>query len=645
MANLKALLGALPLYVRMLLMGLPVKVVMSGSKCASTTGDVIYLPAVPLKASSDTLRLVLVLFARALHEAGHVLYTNFVVWNTYCGTGTAKRVLNVLEDVRCDSAVAKLLKGARKRRADMVQSMMDAGELTQVNPADTPANILGWYMLYRLTADVLGYPCGKLADHAATVMDSVFTTTLRGRLDALMYQVRSATSTADCVTIRDQILEMIKEEEEAARNPPPPQQGQQQPPQPQSQSGQDDDEDDSNAGQPQGQGDDKSESGDGESDSGQPQGQGDDEGSAGDQGDAEASAGDQGDAEASQAPDQGDDKSNGTQDDGANTGQAQGQGTEESSEESNSGQPADGSGSQEQQQAASNMRSVLDDDSMGDDQDIGEKLAKILEQECANANTYNAYDVPEEVVPRKGDATTLVADTRRTTDALRNELDSVIDAKTRSRTSMSEYGTDLSCENLWRLKTGDSSVFTTELLGLKKDTAIQVLVDASGSMTTEDRFELAIRAALALGVAFDNVDGVDISVGAFPIGGNPNQVRVLAQFGESVADCAPRFASVVADGYSTPLERALLWAGMNLLSQDNERKILLVITDGQPDDFEQSREMIQILEAEGVECIGIGIGMQVNHLFPNAHCKITKLNQLSGAVFQAIEEKMFLEAA
>ena len=93
---------------------------------------------------------------------------------------------------------------------------------------------------------------------------------------------------------------------------------------------------------------------------------------------------------------------------------------------------------------------------------------------------------------------------------------------------------------------------------------------------------------------------------------------------------------------------AVIWAYHELMSRPEKRKILFVLSDGQPanatinlyDPYNHSGPLIGALKnaidecgKNGVECVGIGILTEhVKHIYPKS-ISISKVEDLSGAVF------------
>jgi nitric oxide reductase activation protein len=160
------------------------------------------------------------------------------------------------------------------------------------------------------------------------------------------------------------------------------------------------------------------------------------------------------------------------------------------------------------------------------------------------------------------------------------------------------------------------------------------------------RLEVARRAALAVACALRSLTGTAVACAAFPAQGARNAVGILplTRFDERVAATASRYESFEARG-GTPLAEALWWCASEILGRREERKIILVVTDGQPDDSDSARQIIQRCLQSGIEMIGLGIESQaVKALFPN-WCVIQDLEQLVPALFKVLEQKLTRNSA
>ena len=91
----------------------------------------------------------------------------------------------------------------------------------------------------------------------------------------------------------------------------------------------------------------------------------------------------------------------------------------------------------------------------------------------------------------------------------------------------------------------------------------------------------------------------------------------------------------------TPLAQALGWARVQMAVRQERRKILLVATDGQPSNPKLVRALLEKLESEGVELMGLGILDQgtARHFFAK-HRTVQRLSEMPEAVFGLFQEAL-----
>lgn len=212
-------------------------------------------------------------------------------------------------------------------------------------------------------------------------------------------------------------------------------------------------------------------------------------------------------------------------------------------------------------------------------------------------------------------------------------LSTLLKAQTESRTEFGKRG-KIVPSRVWKLQAGSTKVFRHTVDGLELNTAIKVLLDRSWSM--KDSIQQAIEAASFLPMAFDDVGGISTSIDIFP--GVTQYSTTLKRFEERTMPCLDVMASVSADG-GTPLGAALRISGMDLIQFNAERRLLVVITDGQPDRLDEAKAQLRALEAADVEIIGIGIGVSLKHLFAN-FVSVRHVGELTNALYRLMESKL-----
>jgi cobalamin biosynthesis protein CobT len=82
----------------------------------------------------------------------------------------------------------------------------------------------------------------------------------------------------------------------------------------------------------------------------------------------------------------------------------------------------------------------------------------------------------------------------------------------------------------------------------------------------------------------------------------------------------------------------MLWGAGELLAQDKPRRMLLVITDGAYQ-AQRCRRMLDALHAVRIEVLGIGINVDVAHLFPLQR-SISSVDRLAQAMFELLMDAM-----
>ncbi len=185
----------------------------------------------------------------------------------------------------------------------------------------------------------------------------------------------------------------------------------------------------------------------------------------------------------------------------------------------------------------------------------------------------------------------------------------------------STSGSRLDMRRLWRLDHGDLRVFMRESPTAGRTSAVEILLDASGSM--QETIHEAAKTANTLAHALTRLSGNRTAVTTFPAG------QVLKSYGESSFSASSRIAGVYATG-CTPLGQALHAARLRIMQQQVSRRMVIVITDGAPDSIEHAQRELHTLCQMGVLVVGIGIGMNVNSLIPTS-VEIQDVSELSAA--------------
>ncbi len=227
-------------------------------------------------------------------------------------------------------------------------------------------------------------------------------------------------------------------------------------------------------------------------------------------------------------------------------------------------------------------------------------------------------------------------DALRASTALQARLHGLLQASTLVRCATGRRGR-LDTGRLHRLAVDDSRVFRRKGLRQGMDSAVHLLLDCSSSM--DKGMELACAASYALARALEAC-AVNVGVSAFPAGAGENRswatVAPLVRHGQRVH---PHMA-VRAYG-RTPLAEALWWAMGAMLPLPQRRKLILVVTDGEPDSLPCARRALEAARQHGFEVLGVGIANSaVRALLPRRNIVIQDMRELCPALFQLLHRAM-----
>lgn len=693
--NRNVVMGAIPMIVATIAAGADVHVVWGNYPTAATNGKVMYMPFLPLE--DDKVEPYALGFA--VHETGHVVGTEF---GLSVGTGIKQALCNILEDVRIEGERMATLPGARHWLERLADVLLKDGKIGAAKEEWAVPEKLTSYLLTHLWVEILHFD--GLRDAAARCRDLLsraLPPELFTQVEQKALSVKDAQSTRDVIALADSIVALLQQQQQDARQQAQQEEQQQEQQQAQGQDAQatgnqGQDGDDADSGAESGDGDaDQSPGSDGQRGtdgnadsadaSGGVQGNGDaDEQSEG--GDTKGSGSDSQSEDAKSSDGQGGDagdqtqgdKTNGSgtadQSDGDESGDGQGGDAAGQSQASASGGDGgavdgegtasagassdpdgdDGPGGQPAQGQASNgmdalavaqaLQEVLDAQDIEEGKDISDRIAEGLGQVLqANAGSENAGNKPmgapvvSELRTRVNSAS-LIGQVRLQSMALRAQLEEYVAAQTRRRSSLRRAGNRMARDGASRLLRGDYRIYRVERDEARKvDTAFVLLLDLSSSMDGT-KLPVARQAAVALAAALEDIKGTQLSIIGF---GGPQEEPVLRamRFGEGLRATAGRLEGLRAGG-TTPLAEALLVAHTDLLNLQAERRIVMVVTDGEPDNRGAVQQLVQFGRRHDIEHMGIGIQKTTDHLFP-ANCCIQQVAELPRAVLSMVQRVLF----
>ncbi|MBB5143002.1 cobaltochelatase CobT-related protein [Desulfovibrio intestinalis] len=218
--------------------------------------------------------------------------------------------------------------------------------------------------------------------------------------------------------------------------------------------------------------------------------------------------------------------------------------------------------------------------------------------------------------------------------ALRTRLQGLLQARTQKRCSIGRRGA-LHTGSLHRLQTGNPRIFCREAEQTDLNTAVHILLDVSGSMSGAP-IVLARQACFAVAKALENIKGVNPAVTAFPALASTSSVFPIMRHGQKVPDSF----DINASG-GTPLAPALWWAMQTMLFLREQRKIILIITDGVPDSTHAATHVVGVAQKLGFEVYGLGIRDEhISHLLPQTSRVINDLPDLAPTMFDMLQDAL-----
>ena len=579
-----------------------------GGKCASTDGETIFLP----ESVENEPEYEQKILGYLIHEGGHVRFTNF----TLTGKGPLERhLINAIEDARIEMEMSNVYAGARPLLQDLHEAPVT--ELTHDVDKIPLAGVVSLYAAFQAHA---GYGVTFSADpvkaYGQRLLKELGPKVFHAIEDRLSpSRVQALKSTADVMALAREIVDILRE---AGRQIEP--------------------EADSGEG-------DQSPSNEGQSTEGVNARGGSGDSSESANGDAiSAGNGTSNDAPQShvKAKPKADAKQSASKHPSSSSSPAKGKGSKDSASQPSQGTSQGVWSTQGDKSSTSNpsakAREVLDasNDAFKETMkmDISESVSKEINLNARGTHG-SILSSPISIEDLRKVPQVTATPTHRLEQAkadstfARRALQGLIETQTRAKVRTATTGWKLSSTRLAGLSTWNMRVFERRSEKKAVSSAVHILLDLSSSMKKEQ--EIAIRAALALTQALLSFRHCSPALTVFPYGQKkcavvlPHGVRQLNRSRQMID-------SLEAYG-STPLVHALMSASVALAPQREDRKILLVVTDGYPDDKETAVRLIHRLEASGVIVIGLGIRTNVEQVFHSNHAMISDVKDLQKALF------------
>jgi nitric oxide reductase activation protein len=289
-------------------------------------------------------------------------------------------------------------------------------------------------------------------------------------------------------------------------------------------------------------------------------------------------------------------------------------------------------------------------DSAYEIEDFGQQLMELAQRKerAASSPYYEiAQPVPvarlraEGYLPKKIHASSsLVAE-------LSSRLRGLLQAQDLYHASPGMSGNRIARNRLHRIKTGDPHLFLKKSPKKMVNTAVHLLIDNSTSMTDGRRFFKTRESALALIKAFEPIRGINIGASIFPAFypyvkfGETHSIPVATVLNHNRHPGKTILYPGEPNG-ETPLGPALRYAASVMLATQEPRKVLLILTDGEPDCTDDARLAVDEAVNLGIEVLALGIEQLVYpDIFP--HFEVVESAQDLPEKMFALLEQVLLE--
>ncbi len=215
---------------------------------------------------------------------------------------------------------------------------------------------------------------------------------------------------------------------------------------------------------------------------------------------------------------------------------------------------------------------------------------------------------------------------------LDTQLQSLLQTYTLNRGGLSRVG-KLNTNRLHKLSVCNDRIFTRKIEKRSINTEIIILVDMSGSMIEKNKDVLTSKSLYAIINSLRKIKGCVSSIVGFS---STTVVDILKP-----NDRITRRMKIVPYG-GTLCGEALTQAVRRFSSSPDSRKIVIMLTDGNTDNFQFFERVIKVTKASGIEIVGIGI-MDSNikrYLQSDECCIINNLSQMTGELFRILRSKL-----
>jgi len=288
---------------------------------------------------------------------------------------------------------------------------------------------------------------------------------------------------------------------------------------------------------------------------------------------------------------------------------------------------------------ADNLRQALEASAAQFEPDTFAQVAEVLSEQAEGHQGVTPLSLPQAEQAMLGDEAILTLSASESAQ-IRARLRGMVQSSQDNRNHAKRRGLRVATHRLAASQAGESRLFIQRQPRIAPNAAVHLLVDISGSMGkpigegNRKYFHVANEAALALAMALEGIPGVVPAVSYFP--GIHQEVSIALLPKQSVRHRAACFDQKPRG--CTPMAQAMWFAANSLLAQKQKRKLMIVLTDGDPDDWAATHDIVDRCRRSGFELLGIGIQTRsVEKFFPQS-IVINDVKDLKRELFEVTQQ-------
>nr|ALJ83505.1 plasmid associated protein [Vibrio alginolyticus] len=288
---------------------------------------------------------------------------------------------------------------------------------------------------------------------------------------------------------------------------------------------------------------------------------------------------------------------------------------------------------------ADNLRQALEASAAQFEPDTFAQVAEVLSEQAEGHQGVTPLSLPQAEQSMLGDEAILTLSASESAQ-IRARLRGMVQSSQDNRNHAKRHGLRVATHRLAASQAGESRLFIQRQPRIAPNAAVHLLVDISGSMGkpigegNRKYFHVANEAALALAMALEGIPGVVPAVSYFP--GIHQEVSIALLPKQSVRHRAACFDQKPRG--CTPMAQAMWFAANSLLAQKQKRKLMIVLTDGDPDDWAATHDIVDRCRRSGFELLGIGIQTRsVEKFFPQS-IVINDVRDLKRELFEVTQQ-------